>query len=364
MPMQMRSSDALIDKALGNIKPEIRALKGYAAPPQGRVIAKLNQNENPFDIPQDWKKEILGRMETLAWGRYPDNQPARLRSKLADRHGVAPEQIILGHGSNQLLYTLCTALLGRNDRVLTAPPTFSLVELASRLFQVNSVQIQKNPDLTINRDPFLAECSQAKLVFLCSPDNPTGLSVDLAFLLEVLKTTDGLVLWDEAYAEFCDVSAVSQIQNYPNLIVSRTFSKAFGLAGLRVGYLIVHPAIAVELNKANIPYNLDLFSVLVVERLLDEKEWMLDLVKTIINEREKLFQSMAAISGVTTYPSDANFITFQIPEAKSVLKKLQDQGVLVRDMTAYPMLESCLRVTVGTHEENKTFLEKLSLIAA
>lgn len=360
MPMPTQSSSDLIEKARNNIKPEIRALKGYAAPPQGKVIAKLNQNENPFDIPAEWKEDILKQMADLNWGRYPDNQPARLREKLATRHGVQPDQIILGHGSNQLLYALCTAVLSPNDRVLTAPPTFSLVELAARLFQVNSVRVQKNADLSIPEDTFLAESATSKLIFLCSPDNPTGLTIKPDFLKAVLENTTGLLLWDEAYAEFCDWTAVSMLSDYPNLIVSRTFSKAFGLAGLRIGYLIVHPEIAGELNKANIPYNLDLFSVLVAERLLDEEAWMKKQVALLVDERERLFDSMRQLPGVTPFPSEANFITFEVTGAKMMLKRLQEKGVLIRDMTSYPLLESSLRVTVGTPEENNIFLETLS----
>lgn len=359
MPTRTPSGSASADRVLQNIKPEIRDLKGYAAPPQGKVFAKLNQNENPYEIPAEWKQDILNRMVALDWGRYPDNQPKALRTKLARRSGVGPDQILLGHGSNQLLYLLMTAVVAPGDPVLTAPPTFSLVDLAVRLNQGKLVQVLKQKDLRIDGNRFLDAAKDAKLIFLCSPDNPTGLTVDLDYLENVLSATEGLVLWDEAYAEFCGKSAIPLLDKYPNLIVSRTFSKAFSLAGLRIGYLIAAPEIAAELSKANIPYNLDRFSVLISERLLDETEWMEQTVQTILDERTRLFDAMQCLEGITPFHSEANFITFGMNDPKGVLKKLQDRGVLIRDMTYYPLLENALRVTVGTPEENDVFIKNL-----
>ncbi len=362
MPTRTQSGSASADRAIQNIKPEIRNLKGYVAPPQGRVIAKLNQNENPYDIPAEWKQNILNQMAGLEWGRYPDNQPAALREKLAGQFGVKPNQILLGHGSNQLLYLVATAVITPGDPVLTAPPTFSLMDLAARLNQGRSVQVLKKPDLSIDQDAFLKAAKSAKLIFLCSPDNPTGLTVKQDFLEEVLSGTNGLVLWDEAYAEFCGKSAIPLLDQYPNLIVSRTLSKAFSLAGLRIGYFIARPEVSSELAKVNIPYNLDLFSVLVAEQLLDESGWMEKTVQRILEERARLFAAMQKLEGIKPFPSEANFITFEVEDAKGVLKKLQERGVLIRDMTYYPRLESALRVTVGTPEENDVFLKNLEEI--
>lgn len=362
MRTQTQSGSASADRAMQNIKSDIRNLKGYIAPPQGRVIAKLNQNENPYDIPVAWKKEILNQMAELAWGRYPSNQPETLRTKLAQRFSVRKDQILLGHGSNQLLYLIATAVIEPGDPVLVAPPTFSLVDIAVRLNQGQLVQIMKKPDLEIDREKFLNAAGDARLIFLCSPDNPTGMTVDMDFLEEVLSATNGLVLWDEAYAEFCGQSAIRLVDQYPNLIVSRTFSKAFSLAGLRIGWVIAHPEVAAELAKANIPYNLDLFSLLVAERLLGEREWMQNTVRFILDERDRLFEAMRNLEKITPCPSKANFITFKVEEAKGILKKLQERGVLVRDMTYYPRLESHLRVTVGTPEENDVFIKNLDEI--
>ncbi|HDQ45739.1 MAG TPA: histidinol-phosphate transaminase [bacterium] len=347
------------DKALNNIKPEIRKAGGYTAPAQGRVVAKLNQNENPYDIPASWKQEILGCMAGLAWGRYPDNQPRTLRERLARRFGVGADQIVLGHGSNQLLYLAFTAAVRPGDRVVLATPTFSLVETIAGHFQARLVPVMKSDDLTIPESRFLKAAAPARLVFLCSPDNPTGLEIRPDFLESVLQGTDGLVLWDEAYGEFGGQSAVPLIAEYPNLIVARTFSKAFGLAGLRIGALIAHPAVAAELSKANIPYNLDLFSIRVAERLLEETEWMEDTVRRIVDEREKLFAALKETGNVDPIPSRANFITFRVPDARTVLRRLEERGVLIRDMTGYPLLGNGLRVTVGTPGENQAFLNAL-----
>ena len=346
-----------IEDILNQIKPEIRQMGGYVTPPQGEVRAKLNQNENPFDFPLEWKQELAEYMPTISWARYPANEAPGIRTLLADRYGLAPDQVMLGNGSNQLLYTIILAIIGRGDKLLMAPPSFSLFDLVGTLFQGEVTQVLLNDDFTINEPEFLKQAIDAKLILLCSPNNPTGNEIPLEFLEKLLNSTSAIVMWDEAYGEFTDQTAMNLIDKYPNLVVSKTFSKAFGLAGLRIGYFLGDSRIITEIRKANLPYNLNLFSEQVCKQILDNDAWVQKHVQIIVDEREKLYQAMQQIDRLHVYPSKANFLLFKVDDGQGVLKSLQDKGVLVRNMGSYPLLANHLRVTVGTPEENQIFLE-------
>lgn len=348
-----------VEKALGNIRPLVRSLTGYSAPPQGEMIAKLNQNENPFDVPDEWKNEILETIRSLEWSRYPAYDPPELRGKLAARLGVDPDRILLGNGSNQILYLLGTALLSPGDRVVISPPTFSLFDTAARITHGTVVPVDQNPDFSVDCPKVLAAAETARLTFVCSPDNPTGHTVPLDFPEQLCGRTSGLVAWDEAYGEFCDETAVPLIERHPNLVVLKTLSKAFGLAGLRLGYLIGHPSVVAELKKVNIPYNVNLMSNLTALKLLDHPEWVAQQVARIISERNRLSEALRAVPGITPFPSAANFILMRTPDGDAVFNGLRAEGILVRPTEAHPLLKNCLRVTVGKPDENEAFLAAL-----
>jgi len=359
MRMRKPSGGVSPEQALKAIKPEIRRMKGYTAPPQCRVLAKLNQNENPYDLPPALKQYILDKMAAAEWGRYPANDWPDLRLALAGRFGLEAGQVIVGNGSNQLLYTVAAALLVKGKKAVLAPPTFSLFGQIAALFRADVVEVPKNPDLTLDAGAFIRASRKADLIFMCSPDNPTGLSTSLEFLEAVLGETRGLVLWDEAYAEFWGKSAVPLIARHPNLLVLKTFSKAFGLAGLRLGYLMAHPALAAELRKVNIPYVVNLFSGTAALAMLAQPDFMHAQVRKIVEERERLFESLMKIPAVKPHPSEANFILVSVQDRAAVIQRLEEAGILVRDMSGQHLLDSCFRVTVGTPEENRMFIGKL-----
>jgi len=348
-----------VEAALAAIKPGVRALSGYKAPPQGRVRAKLNQNENPYDLPEAVKEDILGEMKCMEWTRYPTYNPPPLRNALAKRHGLTPDQLIVGGGSNQLLYMMGMAVVSRGDGVVVVPPTFGLFDLIARIFEGRVLAVDQDPGFLINETRLLESASRAKLTFLCSPNNPTGQTVPLELLEAVCGRSRGLVLWDEAYAEFNGVSALPLLEKYPNLVVVRTFSKAFGLAGLRIGYLMGHAALLAELSKVNIPYNVNLFSMLTALRLLEHPQWMETHVREIVAERDRLIQTLASVSRIEPFPSQANFVLIRMPDGKAVFEKLTAKGVLLRAVNGHPLLAHCLRATVGTPQENGIFVDAL-----
>ena len=243
--------------------------------------------------------------------------------------------------------------------MLISPPSFSLFELVAQLNQAEIVQVFRKQDLTYDADKMIAAARSAKLTLISSPCNPTGVSMDAELLKAMLENTNGLVLWDEAYGEFCTTNAVNLIQDHPNLLVMRTFSKAMALAGFRIGYLMGQESVIQEIRKINLPYNLNLMSSLLACKLLNRMDWINDCVKKIVADRDHLFEQMKEIPNVIPYPSEANFILFRVPDGPGVLARMQEKGVLVRNMGYYPMLDNCLRVNVGTNEENKTFIDTL-----
>ncbi len=246
--MPMPYSNALPNELKQQFNPAIQKLKGYTAPPQREVRAKLNQNENPYEISDTIKEQIINGMQSLLWGRYPQYVPL-LREKLADKYNRTKEEILTGNGSNQLSYALFTALTEKGDQVLSAPPTFSLFDLVEKIHRVKSIHVDLLGDFSLDADPFIRASKNAKLTLMVSPNNPTGNEIALDVLKRICEAAKGFVFWDEAYAEFTDKTAVPLLDDYPNLIISRTFSKAFSLAGLRAGYLIAHPQIIEAVQK-------------------------------------------------------------------------------------------------------------------
>jgi histidinol-phosphate aminotransferase len=343
-------------------KKNIVNLSGYIPPPQEIMRAKLNQNESPFDLPDVFKKEVLQQALTLTWNRYPVNESPVLKERLAEWHGVLPEQILLGNGSNQLLQTLLSSTIESGEKVLYFPPTFGLFETFTTVFSGKKLELFQSPEKPFQLAETLSVIKeqQPKMVLLCSPNNPTGAEMDLRDVETICRAASGLVFMDEAYGEFSLQTAIPLVQSFPQLIISRTFSKAFSLAGLRLGYLISSVQNIEQLRKANLPYNINLLTELIAERLLFQKEMMLKQVADLAKERDWLYGEMQKIKAIRAFPSFANFILFRCPDGKAVFNKLKEHGILVRDVSGYPLLKNHLRVSVGHRRENEWFLDELN----
>ena len=345
-------------------KKSVLDLDGYTAPPQHQVEAKLNQNENPFDIPAELKQKIFQQASQIEWNRYPTYESPRIRENLAKLYDVHPNQIVLGSGSNQLLVILLSAILDSSKSVLFCPPTFGLFEHYSSIYQANIIRVYRAPgqDFPIKEVEREIRLKKPELLLLDSPTNPTGAEIPVAMIEKICEISSGLILVDEAYAEFCDNSVLPFIKRFPNLIISRTFSKAFSLAGMRFGYLVGDEKVVEQLRKVNIPYNINLFTELVVNTLLENRSALEGNIRFIKTERQWLYEQLCAIPNITVYPSSANFLLMKVPDGKGVFQGLKGEGVLVRDVGSYPLLKDHLRVNVGTHEENCIFIDKLKSV--
>ena len=324
----------------------------------------ISANENSADVPFELRREIEREVRKVAFNRYPDPLANELRDLIADANGLDRDQVLMGNGGDELLFDMALAWGGPGRTFLNLPPTFTVYKNNAQLTNTRIVDVERLPDFSIDEEALLARLAQGDIDYtiLTSPNNPSGNLADITLIERVLEAADTLVMVDEAYFEFSRQTARPLLERYENLIILRTFSKAFSLAGVRMGYLLGSPNVLREFKKVRQPYSVDAVSqaiARVVYRNRAEFERGIDL---IIQERARLLDELGVMPGVQVYPSDANYILFRLAQsidAGQVWQKLLDSGVLVRDFSRSAGLENCLRVSVGSPEENTRFLEEL-----
>jgi histidinol-phosphate aminotransferase len=333
------------------VRPNIRLLHAYQAE-EIPCRVKLDANESPYPL-STVNRSLLTEKKL---NRYPDPQAKSLKDLIARLNKVKPDNILPGNGSDELIYNLIITFGGP---VLYPVPTFSMYGIISQALGEKRIEIPLDKDFDLDLPIMLRTIRKVKpmLVFLSSPNNPTGNSFSSGRILEIIKASKGLIVIDEAYQPFSARKGYLQfLKKFKNLIVLRTLSKV-GLAGLRVGFMISHPDIIREVNKVRLPFNLNSLSQETAIRGLKEKKLMKSFVRSIISERNRLFHEMGKIKGIKPFPSNANFILFRAKNADMLNKRLQEEGVLVRNLSS--VIKGCLRVTVGTPKENTIFLKKL-----
>jgi histidinol-phosphate aminotransferase len=347
--------------ALAGVKERVLEAPAYTLQAFEAEV-KLNQNENPYDFPDDLKQEAFRRFRERSWSRYPDFVPDTLRAQLADFSGWIKDGVLVGNGSNELLQAVLMVLVREQTPVVIPSPTFTVYGLISQILGARIAHAPLNADMSYNADVLLAraeECN-ARLVVVCTPNNPTGSLLEEKDLERLLERFAGYVLLDEAYYEFCGRTGLKYLKAHPRLIITRTFSKAMGMAGLRLGYLLAHPDLAAQIAKAKLPYNVNQFSLTVAQVALDHRERFQPAIQALLSERERLGRELAALPEVKVFPTAANFFLFELPAPpRTVFEQLHKEGILVRDVSSYPMLSRCLRVTVGKPQENDRFLAAL-----
>lgn len=349
---------------LKNIKDAVREITAYTLYPY-RASIKVNQNENPFDMPDEIKQEVIRVLETRAWARYPDFVPSELLETLAEFAGWVPEGTLAGNGSNELIQAVLAVTVAPRVKVVIPEPTFTLYRQVVTIFGGDVVSVPLRRDLTFNVEAIAAaaQTSGARVVILCSPNNPTGSRVADEELIEFANGFDGLVVVDEAYHEFERHSVVPLLKKLPNLIVLRTFSKAMAMAGLRVGYMLASPDLTREVHKATLPYNLNFISSTVAQIACKRFDLLKPRIDTIISERGRLFDAIATIPGLKPAPSEANFFVVETEmEPARLFQALLERDILARDVSRYPMLANYIRISVGSPEENDRVIAALKEI--
>ena len=344
------------------IKPSVRALRAYTLAPH-RASIKLNQNENPWDAPARIKEEVLRRFAARNWSRYPDFIPANLHERLAEFAGWKPDGVIAGNGSNELIQAVLMVTMGSGKRVLISEPTFMLYRQVATVLDGEVETVSLTPGLKYDNEALLntIETRQPDVVIICSPNNPTGCVIDQNALRSILTASQGIVVIDEAYHEFAGQSVVPLLNEHDNLVVLRTFSKAMAYAALRVGYLLAPANLVREIGKAVLPYNLNVFSQIAAEVAMENYESELrPLVKEIVAERDRLFEELSRIDGLTPVPSEANFMLMKsATDPTRISADLLQRDILIRDVSGYPMLREYFRFSVGTPEENDYLLKSI-----
>ena len=357
------AGSATIDQLLDRIRPAVRAEQAYIVGAPDHVEVKLNQNESPFDVPPDLKEAIAAAAAEVPFNRYPNEQPHELRQALAEYNDVDAKSIIVGNGSNELTYTFGMALIDPGTPVVLPTPMFSLYEKVVRLADGDLSSVPPRSDLSFDTEAIIdaIQASDPALTVITSPNNPTGLAMPFGDIERIVRAADGFVVVDEAYVEFNpEGSALRLVQDHPNVIVLRTFSKAYGLAGLRIGYLIAHPTVAHEIMKARLPFMVDRLAEITALKLIERPGLLQDRVETMRAARRDLAKALRAMDGVDVVPSHANFVLFRTDWPASALQAaLADRGVLIRDMSGYDALAHHVRVNAGTPSENKAFLAAL-----
>jgi histidinol-phosphate aminotransferase len=344
------------------LRPQIRTITEYKLEHRECRI-KLNQNENPFDLPEEIRQEILRRVAAQHWSRYPEFVPRRHMERVAQFAGWTADGILLGNGSNDLLQLLFTCALGPGRSVVISQPTFTLYKLLAEAMGAPVCDVPMTRSFRLDTDAVIqaASDSDAAMLVLCSPNNPTGGQIPFADLGRILRSTDALVVVDEAYVQFAGSSAVTLLPRHENLVVLQTFSKAMGAAGLRFGYALLAPDLARQLAKVKLPYSVNIFTLTAAEVFIENWNSLKSWIGVLIAERQRVFAALESMDGLRPYPSDANFLLFETLRRSpgDIFSALLARGILIRDVSRYPMLGRGLRVSVGTPAENDEFIDAL-----
>ena len=342
-------------------REDLGVREGYHST-QVDVEVRLNTNESPFPPPPEWYAALGEAIEHTEFHRYPDRGATELRRRLAEVHGVRPDQVFCANGSNEVLQSICLAYGGAGRVAATFEPTYAMHASIAHLTGTAIVEAPRaedySLDLRVVADVLAGH--RPHITFLCSPNNPTGMIDDPSTVRQVLEAAPGLVVVDEAYGQFADWSAMELVDDETPLVVTRTFSKTWSLAGLRLGYVVGPAPVIAMLDRVALPYHLDVIKQQAGILALRYNDQMQERVSTLVRERQRLAAGLGRLP-VTVWPSQANFILFRPDTRKGseVWQELVDRSVLVRDTATWPGLGGCLRVTVGTPVENDRFLEAL-----
>ncbi len=336
--------EKLVRKNIYNLKPYSCARTEF----EGKASVYLDANENPMNAP---------------YNRYPDPFQWELKKRISEVKGIGPEYIFIGNGSDEpidlAIRIFCEP---RKDNIVAINPTYGMYEVCADINDVEYRKVNLKEDFSLDADALLAATDEnTKLIFLCSPNNPTGNLLDGDAIRKVIREFKGIVIVDEAYVDFALISSVlSELEKYPNLIILQTLSKAWGLAAIRLGMAFASTEIILFFNKVKYPYNINMLTQEFVMEQLNKTGQKNEWVKYLLSQKEKLVTGLEKISGIQKiYPSDANFVLIKVDDPNGIYTILVDSGIIIRNRNAVSLCAGCLRITVGTEDENTALLEKL-----
>ncbi|HON18153.1 MAG TPA: histidinol-phosphate transaminase [Salinivirgaceae bacterium] len=343
-----------IDETLNLLRPNIAKLQPYSSARQeffGNVAVLLDANENPYTL-YDEIPEI---------NRYPDPLQRTVKAKIASLKGISANQIFLGNGSDEAVDLIIRCFCEpAKDSIAIFAPTYGMYSVCAAINNVSVKEFYLDDNYKIDVNDFFDNLSpEIKVVFICSPNNPTGNAQSIEAIEQILSQFKGIVVVDEAYINFCpEKSTIDFLETYPNLIILQTFSKAWGMTGARIGLALAHKNIIEILNKVKFPYNIGIPALKVLEEALEKGSWSSNIINQIIAERERLKSEIERLPFVLkVFPSDSNFILVKTTNADSIYRYLLNNMIVVRNRSREPLCENCLRITVGKPEENAKLIE-------
>ena len=327
---------------------------------------KINANESALNLPPLVEERVMSRLSHVAFNRYPNEEPELLREQIADNFGLRTENVLLGNGSSEIIEKLFFCFGGSRRRIVYPQPSFSMYRIYARAAEAEGVPVELEENYTLDADKFIAAVkeSRASLAVVCNPNNPTGTVIPPDKIRYIVENVSCALLIDEAYVEFYGSSAVSLLKKHPQLMVARTFSKAYGLASARVGYLLAGADIIDMIAKSFMPYHLNVLSCVTADVVYQMRHEYVPRIQMFVAERKRLADALAGLDGFRVYPSETNFILVKSEKAVALNKYLEEQGIGLRSFGDAPRLENCLRITVGTREENDILLKEIKRFLA
>ncbi|MFZ3101627.1 MAG: histidinol-phosphate transaminase [Desulfitobacteriaceae bacterium] len=359
----MSVNQQIVVNPLDLTRTEIKQLQAYESTLYPGVV-KMDANENPFPWPEGMRQALFA--EDITFNRYPDSTAKELKEAIANYTGVKSDGILVGNGSDEVIQLLLLTFGGEGKAVVLHPPTFGMYASATCISGMEVVRVPLRDGLHLDTEGVLRAASSPKVrvIILCSPNNPTGTVFKREELLRLVRESGKIIIMDEAYAEFSGESIIDEIHNYPNLLVMRTFSKAFALAGLRLGYLLGQASTIDLINRVRQPFNVNVFTQkagIIALNYLEQYRAQVEMIKA---ETIKIHEALSIIPGFKVFPTRANFILFQPEDPDFWAKELFERGFLVRHMGDLPVLGKCLRLSSGLPEENQAFIQALRAIAS
>lgn len=344
------------------VREEIRALAAYHVPPGGRLI-KLDAMENPYPLPAALQASLAEVLAHTPFNRYPDAQGTELKAALRKAMEIPDElDVLIGNGSDEIIQIIAAAVANPGAVLLSVEPAFAMFRMIATFCRLRYVGVPLCEDFGLDEDALLAamETHKPAVTFIAYPNNPTGNLFAADAIERIILACPGLVVIDEAYFAFSGDSFLDRIAGYPNAVLMRTVSK-LGLAGLRLGLLIGRRAWLTEFEKLRLPYNINVLTQAAATFALEHYEVLKDQAREIVAGRDELARSLDRIPGVTHFPSQANFVLIRVPDARRAFDGLVSRGILVKDVSqSHPLLKDCLRITVGTPQENAAFAAALT----
>ena len=345
-------------------RDDVALLDGYHSP-QVDVAVRLNTNESPYPPPPEFVAALADEVSRVQWHRYPDRGATALREALGDAHAQPAARVFAANGSNEVLQTVCLTYGGPGRTAAVFEPTYALHSHIARITGTAVVEGERRADFTLDVDDVarVLRESAPDITFLCSPNNPTGRVEPRELVEAVVELAPGIVVVDEAYGQFSPWSAVSLVDDTRPLVVSRTYSKTWSMAAMRLGYCVAQAWVVEELSKVVLPYHLDAVKQAAGRLALSYQPQMQARVAALVEERGRVSAALGDLP-VDTWPSGANFVLFRPigVDGDTVWKALLERSVLVRNCSSWPRLEGCLRVTIGTPAEDDAFLSALKEI--